>query len=118
MIGVAPLAPAAVVFSSGASGSVHSIAENLRVNGLNGDDSISGRNGLATLTALTIDGGSGNDRLAGGDGADTLIGGDGNDFADGNRGADVAFLGNGNDTFQWDPGDGSDVVEGQTATTR
>ena len=26
---------------------------------------------------------------------------------------DVAFLGEGNDTFVWNPGDGSDVVEGQ-----
>jgi Ca2+-binding RTX toxin-like protein len=35
---------------------------------------------------------------------------------DGNQGNDVAFLGAGNDTFQWDPGDGSDVVEGQAGT--
>ncbi len=37
----------------------------------------------------------------------------GNDFVDGQQGNDVAFLGAGDDTFQWDPGDGSDVVEGQ-----
>src|SRR5439155_1032747 len=29
------------------------------------------------------------------------------------RGNDVAFMGAGDDTFRWDPGDGSDVVEGQ-----
>ena len=34
----------------------------------------------------------------------------------GGRGNDVAFLGNGNDTFIWNPGDGSDVVEGQAGT--
>src|SRR5262249_12103428 len=28
-------------------------------------------------------------------------------------GADTALLGTGDDTFQWDPGDGSDSVEGQ-----
>ena len=32
---------------------------------------------------------------------------------DGNRGNDVALLGAGADHFQWDPGDGSDTVEGQ-----
>src|SRR4029453_8211660 len=32
---------------------------------------------------------------------------------DGNGGNDVAFMGAGDDTFVWDPGDGSDVVEGQ-----
>ena len=28
-------------------------------------------------------------------------------------GSDVAFMGAGNDTFVWNPGDGSDIVEGQ-----
>ena len=87
--------------------------DQLTVNGLAGNDSISAADLAAQTIGLTIDGGPGDDTLVGGDGVDTLIGGDGNDFADGNRGADVAFLGNGNDTFQWDPGDGSDVVEGQ-----
>jgi Ca2+-binding RTX toxin-like protein len=32
---------------------------------------------------------------------------------DGNQGADIALLGSGDDRFIWDPGDGSDVVEGQ-----
>ena len=41
------------------------------------------------------------------------IGGTGNDLVDGNIGADTALLGSGNDHFQWDPGDGSDTVEGQ-----
>src|SRR4029079_18433576 len=63
---------------------------------------------------LTIDGGNGNDTLAGGDGDDLLLGGNGDDSVDGNRGNDTAQLGSGNDRFQWDPGDGSDVVEGQS----
>src|SRR5262249_39086731 len=29
------------------------------------------------------------------------------------RGNDTAFMGAGNDTFEWDQGDGSDIVEGQ-----
>jgi Ca2+-binding RTX toxin-like protein len=61
----------------------------------------------------TIDGGPGNDNLAGGSGAERLIGGDGNDTIDGNKGNDVALMGAGDDTFVWDPGDGSDVLEGQ-----
>ena len=32
----------------------------------------------------------------------------------GGRGADTARLGNGDDRFQWNPGDGSDVAEGQS----
>ena len=42
-----------------------------------------------------------------------ILGGDGNDTVFGDNGNDVAFLGDGNDTFTWDPGDGSDQVEGQ-----
>ena len=61
----------------------------------------------------TIDGGDGNDTLAGAAGAETLLGGDGNDSIDGNGGNDRALLGAGDDVFVWDPGDGSDVVEGE-----
>ena len=30
----------------------------------------------------------------------------------------MAFLGAGDDVFQWDPGDGSDIVEGQAGFDR
>jgi Ca2+-binding RTX toxin-like protein len=60
----------------------------------------------------TIDGGNGNDNLAGGSGAETLRGGRGNDTIDGNKGSDIALMGAGDDTFIWDPGDGSDSIEG------
>jgi len=81
-----------------------------------GNDAVSvdEANGVFTDTiATTLDGGEGNDTLAGGSGAEMLIGSGGNDTIDGNRGADRALMGSGDDTFVWDPGDGSDVVEGQ-----
>jgi len=87
--------------------------DRLTVNGLGGNDTISG-GALAALMALTVDGGEGNDTINGGNGADTLIAGTGNDTVDGNQGNDTAFQGDGNDTFVWDPGDGSDIVEGQS----
>ncbi len=93
-------------------------SENLVLNANGGDDSFSATGNLAALIKITVDGGSGNDTLLGSNGADTLLGGDGNDFIDGNQGNDTAFLGAGDDTFQWDPGDGSDTVEGQDAVDR
>jgi hypothetical protein len=70
-------------------------------------------NGVFTTTESTrIDGGNGPDTLVGGSGAEVFVGGRGDDFVDGNGGADTAFLGNGDDAFVWDPGDASDVVEG------
>ncbi|HYA08527.1 MAG TPA: calcium-binding protein, partial [Gaiellaceae bacterium] len=112
-IGIVPNAGAAAVSTATALVNSLSSVENLVVSGLGGNDTIAGQNGLAGVTALTIDGGNGDDTLLGGDGADLLLGGSGNDFVDGNRGDDTALLGSGNDHFQWDPGDGSDVVEGQ-----
>jgi Ca2+-binding RTX toxin-like protein len=90
--------------------------ENLVVNMNGGDDTFSATGDLSALIKLTIDGGTGNDSIRGGNGADMLLGGDGNDFVDGNQGADTALLGAGDDTFQWDPGDGSDIVEGGDGT--
>ncbi|MCI0675664.1 MAG: hypothetical protein L0Y42_07815 [Phycisphaerales bacterium] len=97
--------------------------ENITVNALAGEDTVSGAAGLsALLELLTIDGGADNDILTGGDGDDVLqggagddmlFGGDGNDTIDGDQGADTAFMGAGDDVFIWDPGDGSDFVEGE-----
>ena len=78
-----------------------------------GDDRIDASLVPASAILLTLDGGAGNDTLIGGIGADVLLGGDGNDTVIGGRGNDVAFLGAGDDTFVWNPGDGSDTVEGQ-----
>ena len=90
--------------------------ENLVVNMNGGDDQFSATGNLAALIQITVDGGAGNDTIRGSNGADLLLGGTGDDFIDGQQGNDVAFLGAGDDLFQWDPGDGSDVVEGQDGT--
>jgi Ca2+-binding RTX toxin-like protein len=87
--------------------------ENLVLNMNGGDDIFSASGNLSSLIQMAVDGGAGNDTIGGGNGADLLLGGDGNDRIDGNQGNDVAFLGRGNDLFIWDPGDGSDTVEGQ-----
>jgi Ca2+-binding RTX toxin-like protein len=94
------------------------LTDSLNVDAGSGDDVVNAAALTADALKLTMDGGPGADRLLGGAGADTLIAGDGNDFVDGNRADDVAFLGAGDDTFQWDPGDGSDVIEGQDGTDR
>ncbi|HEU4840653.1 MAG TPA: hypothetical protein VFT09_04395 [Ilumatobacteraceae bacterium] len=73
-------------------------------------------NGAFADEALTVDGGSGNDVMDGGDGSERFVGASGNDAVDGNRGDDRGELGSGNDSFRWDPGDGSDVVEGASGT--
>ncbi|MDB5391564.1 MAG: hypothetical protein JWM11_7210, partial [Planctomycetaceae bacterium] len=84
----------------------------------------------------TLIGSAGNDIIYGGDGNDILIGGGGVDqeygeagndqFGDlslsGNGvaddpGADFLFGGDGIDTFVWEPGDGSDLVQGGDAGT-
>ena len=62
----------------------------------------------------TIAGGNGDDTLEGGQGAETISGGNGDDFVDGGKGNDRADLGRGDDTFRWDPGEGSDSIEGES----
>jgi Ca2+-binding RTX toxin-like protein len=98
-----------------ASAPLDSIVENIRVQSLGGDDTLTSvGNTLSSL--LTFDGGAGADNVRGGNGPDVLLGGSGNDLVDGNQGADVAELGTGNDRFQWDPGDGNDTVDGDAGT--
>ena len=74
-------------------------------------------NGVFTDTEETsINGQNGHDTLLGGSGIELFLGGAKNDLVDGNGGNDVGVLGTGRDTFVWDPGDGSDIVEGQGGT--
>ena len=87
--------------------------ENLVLNMNGGNDRFSATGDLAALISITVDGGAGDDTILGSNGADRLLGGDGNDFIDGQQGNDRALLGAGDDVFQWDPGDGSDTVEGE-----
>ncbi len=90
--------------------------DELVVNALGGDDDVTATSLAAGVIGLTVDGGADGDELFGSQGADVLLGGDGDDAVLGDNGDDVAFLGAGNDTFRWDPGDGSDVVEGQAGS--
>ena len=88
-------------------------SDELAVRGLGGNDVLSAPMLAAQAIALTLDGGAGDDTLAGSQGSDLLLGGDGNDTIDGNGGADRALMGAGDDSFVWDPGDGSDTIEGE-----
>jgi Ca2+-binding RTX toxin-like protein len=99
----------AVVAVTGAEGANDALV----VSGLGGNDLIDASGLQADVIKLTIDGGAGNDTIVGSQGADTLLGGDGEDLIVGGRGNDLAVMGAGNDVFQWNPGDGSDIVEGQ-----
>jgi Ca2+-binding RTX toxin-like protein len=97
------------------------LAERMTLNGLGGDDTMTGAAGLAPLILITFNGGVGADTLNGGDGPDlisggedndTLGGGGGDDRILGDRGNDTMGGGDGNDTLVWNNGDGSDVMNG------
>jgi Ca2+-binding RTX toxin-like protein len=112
--------PAVVQVDLGDNGSAdfsfpRAAIESISVKTRGGDDRvrIDDTNGAFTNAIPTkIDGGPGNDTIAGGAGAEQLNGGPGNDTVDGNGGNDVSDLGAGDDSFAWDPGDGSDTIEG------
>jgi Ca2+-binding RTX toxin-like protein len=87
-------------------------SETLRINGGGGDDTIAGASGLATLIKLTLNGGDGNDTLAGGNGDDVMAGGTGSDRLVGAQGRDAMAGNDGDDTMVWNNGDGSDVMNG------
>jgi Ca2+-binding RTX toxin-like protein len=99
------------------------LAERLTVNGLGGADHFAPDSehptGLAGLTSLTLNGGSGADRLVGGDRADQINGGGGTDDLGGGEGADQINGGEENDLIEGDGGDdrlvggtGSDSMHG------
>ena len=92
--------------------------ENLVLNMLGGNDSFSAIGNLAALIVTTVNGGDGNDNILGSNGVDTLRGDAGDDFIDGQQGNDQQFGGADNDTIQWDPGDGSDLVEGEAGVDK
>ncbi|HUI94912.1 MAG TPA: calcium-binding protein [Xanthobacteraceae bacterium] len=98
--------------------------------GQDGNDTIALDESNGALPAAQLFGGNGNDTLIGGSGNDLLFGGAGNDVLQGKGGNDLLFggVGNdtliggsgddqmfgeaGNDTFVWNPGDGTDLIEG------
>jgi Ca2+-binding RTX toxin-like protein len=69
--------------------------------------------GNDTLTASKLSGGRVQLQLFGEAGDDRIIGSAGADFVNGGAGTDTVSMGGGNDRFQWNPGDGSDVIDGQ-----
>jgi Ca2+-binding RTX toxin-like protein len=85
----------------------------LTVNGRGGKDRIDASGLGAGVLKLTEDGGIGDDTLLGSRGDDVLLGGNDDDAIDGNQGNDTALMGANDDRFTWDPGDGSDIIEGQ-----
>jgi Ca2+-binding RTX toxin-like protein len=87
--------------------------EKFVLNANGGNDTFTATGNLEVLINVTVDGGTGDDTILGSNGNDLLRGGDGNDFVDAQQGDDVAELGAGDDVFQWDAGEGNDVVEGQ-----
>jgi Ca2+-binding RTX toxin-like protein len=97
-----------------------------------GDDHFAVTGATSPDEPITVDGGSGddtittgsaNDVIFGGSGRDNINSGAGDDFIDagsgddtvlGFTGHDTAFLGSGQDSFTWNPGDGSDFVSGDS----
>jgi Ca2+-binding RTX toxin-like protein len=92
--------------------------DSLVVHALGGDDSLSAFGLNSGVIRLTEDGGDGSDFLIGSSGDDVLLGGDMGDYLEGLQGADLALMGAGDDLFVWNPGDGSDTVEGQAGDDR
>jgi Ca2+-binding RTX toxin-like protein len=120
---IAAAGTAGAVQVSGLAATVNAIhadpaQDALTISSLGGDDRVDASALEASAIALTQDGGADNDTLLGSRGADRQIGGDGNDSIDGNQANDVALMGANDDAFTWDPGDGSDVVEGQDGRDR
>ena len=92
-------------------------AEAIEVTMGDGDDSVrvDDTNGAFTdQIPTTIAGGDGDDSLSGGLGAETYKGDKGNDASSTATAATTTPpWAAGTDTFRWDPGDGSDVIEGR-----
>ncbi|WP_254452407.1 calcium-binding protein [Roseicella sp. DB1501] len=98
-------------------------ADNLKINGLGGNDTVYGGLGNDTLYGATgndkLYGGAGNNYMEGGLGSDTIVGGTGSDIIVGGGGNDMLYAGTGHDVFRFAPNDttwtadkGSDTIIG------
>ena len=97
-------------------GTYDATVEHTLINGLDGKDWLETAGNLDPLTDVVLDGGPGDDVVTGSEGAETLLGGDGLDQVIGHQGDDILLLGAGPDHVFWSPGDGSDIIEGQSGT--
>ena len=98
----------AIIEGTGGDGlnlSAPNVSESIIINGLAGDDSITGSN-----MADILDGGAGNDTIYGLYGDDYIYGRDGDDILYGGYGNDVLIGGAGNDILRGD--DGDDIIIG------
>jgi Ca2+-binding RTX toxin-like protein len=87
---------------------IQSLGDPATVAGGLGDDTL---DASTAMSALTLDGGAGNDVMTGGDGNDRMSGGTGNDALAGGAGNDFMSAGVGNDTVDGDGGTDT-IVEG------
>jgi Ca2+-binding RTX toxin-like protein len=79
--------------------------------GGSGNDTVTGGSGADSLFGQTD-----NDNLLGRGGSDQLFGGDGNDTLTGGDADDQMFGEGGNDRMIWNPGDDTDLMEGGAGT--
>jgi Ca2+-binding RTX toxin-like protein len=86
--------------------------DTLRIDGDEGNDTLDASQLTAGLMKVDLFGDIGNDRIIGSRGNDSLNGWSGNDTIVGGRGVDNVLLGAGNDLFEWNAGDGNDIVDG------
>ena len=103
-----------VVKGTDGNDSLNAIYNNSELYGYGGNDTISGFNGNDIIDGGEGDdylyGGYGNDILDGGEGDDYLYGGYGNDILDGGKGNDYLYGGEGDDTYIFNKGYGTDVI--------
>jgi Ca2+-binding RTX toxin-like protein len=90
-------------------------SEVLELNTFGGNDSLDVEPGVGALIAIVADAGSGNDRLNGGDEADTFFGGLGDDTLEPGAGFDAVDGQDGNDTLRVRDGAG-DLARGGAGT--
>ena len=104
-------------------GTQTNLTDKIKYMGTNGPDTID-LSGLHTTNGTTFDAGAGDDVITGSYFNETLLGNHGNDSLDGGMGDDTLIGGPGNDdlsggpgsdVYQWNLGDGNDVISDLTS---